>query len=102
MADVGIWSEWELEVELDPDKLADAVEWLIGHLIDECRAEGVPPIGALTIRDAGGAAFGDFRTLRRAVNLQIDPAAVWDWTPPEPPRRSWWARLRRRVLAYQH
>lgn len=102
MRDVGCFAEWEVEVELDPQALARAVAWMVGRLVDECRAEDVPPVGVLTITDAAGANLGDFRTVRRSVNLQIDPAAVWDWTPPapEPPRRSsWWARLRRRVLA---
>lgn len=96
MVDVGAWCEWELEVELDPEALARGVEWVIGRIVEECRAADVAPIGVLTITDRPvESAFG-ISTIRRAVNLQIDPAAVWDWTPPARPA-DWRTRLWRWV-----
>lgn len=103
MVDVGCWCEWEVEVELDPDTLARGVEWVVGRIVEECRAAHVAPVGVLTITDRPvESAFG-MRTIRRAVNLQIDPAAVWDWTAPARPpdwrTRLWrWIRHKRPTL----
>lgn len=97
MIAVGTWCEWEVDVELDPDALARGVEWVVGRIVEACRSSGVAPIGVLTVTDRPVETVFGISTIRRAVNLQIDPAAVWDWTPPAPPRLSRGARLWRWV-----
>lgn len=105
MVDVGVWCEWEADVELDAEALARGVTWVVGWIVEECRTAGVAPIGVLTITDRPvESAFG-ISTIRRAVNLQIDPTAVWDWTPPEPPRQSRRARIQAwfaNIRAHRH
>lgn len=101
MAEVGVWAEWETSVEVDPEALAKAIEHTLAHLVAECRDAGVAPIGALTVKTRPVESLPGLSMIRRSVNLQVDPAARWDWpVAAEPPSTSRWTRAWRWIKRY--